>query len=68
MRLNSIRLIDLKIRSDFNKIKMLHLCNNLSFMMNHREDLKYYMINIKVDKASRALDNTMKKNCSLNKI
>ena len=68
MRLNSIQLIDLKMKLDFNKIKMLRLCNNLSFIMNHRKDLKYYIINMKVDKVYRAIDDTMKKNCFLNKI
>ena len=68
MRLNSTRFIDLKMRSDFNKIKTLHLCSNFLLMMNHRKKLKYYMINIKVDKACRATDDTMKKSYSLNKI
>ena len=47
---------------------MLRLCNDLSFIMNHRKDLKYCMINMKVDKAYRAIDDTMKKDCFLNKI
>ena len=61
MRLNSTRLIDLKIKLNFDKIKMLRLCNDLSFMMNHQKDLKYYIINMKVDKACRAIDDTIKK-------
>ena len=68
MRLNLTRPIDLKMKSDFNKIKMLRLCNDLSFIMNHRKDLKYCMINIKIDKACRAIDDTIKKYYSLNKI
>ena len=68
IRLNSIRLIDLKIKLNFNKIKMLRLCSDLSFIINYWKDLKYYMINIKVDKAYRAIDDIMKKNCFSNKI
>ena len=68
MRLNSTRLIDLKMKSTFNKIRMLRLCNNLSFIMNYQKDLKYYMINMKIDKVCRAIDDTIKKNYSLNKI
>ena len=68
MRLNSTRLIDLKMKSNFKKIKMLRLYNDLSFIMNHRKDLKYCIINMKIDKACRAIDDTMKKNCLLNKI
>ena len=68
MRLNSNRFINLKMKLNFNKIKMLRLCNDLSFIMNYRKNLKYYMINIKVDKVYRAIDDTMKKNCFLNKI
>ena len=68
MQLNSTRLIDLKMRSDFNKIKMLRLCSNLSFIINHQQDLKYCIINMKVDKVCRAIDDMMKKNCFLNKI
>ena len=68
MRLNSTRFIDLKMRSDFNKIKMMCLCNDFPFMINHRKDLKCYIINMKVNKTCRAVDGTMKKDCSLNKI
>ena len=67
MQLNRIRLIDLKIKLKFNTIKMLRLYSNLPFKMNHRKDLKYNMINMKIDKAYSAIDNTMKKNYSLNK-
>ena len=56
------------MRSNFNKIKILRLCSNLSLITNHQTDLKYYMINMKVDKACRAIDDIMKKNCFLNKI
>ena len=68
MRLNSTRFTDLKMRSDFNKIKMLRLCSDLSLIINHWKDLKYCMINIKVDKVCRAIDDTIKKYFSLNKI
>ena len=68
MRLNSTRFIDLKMKLNFNKIKMLRLCNDLSFMINHRKNSKYCMINIKVDKACRAIDDTMKNFFFLNKI
>ena len=68
MSLNSIRFIDLKMRSNFNKIKILRLYNDLSLMMIHRKDLKYCIINMKVDKICRAIDDTMKKNYFLNKI
>ena len=68
MQLNSTRLIDLKMISDFDKIKMLRLCNDLSLMMNYRKDLKYCMINMKVDKTCHAIDNMIKKACSLDKI
>ena len=68
IQLNSIRLIDLKMRSNFNKIRMLRLCTDLSFMMNHQKNLKYCMINMKVNKACRVIDNMMKKNYFLNKI
>ena len=61
MQLNSIRFIDLKIKSNFDKIKILCLCNDLSLMINHRENLVYRIINMKVDKVYRAIDNTMKK-------
>ena len=61
MRLNSIRFIDLKMKLNFNKIKMLRLCNDLSLVMNHRKDLKYCIINMKVDKVYRAIDDTIKK-------
>ena len=68
MRLNSTRLIDLKMKLNFNKIKMMRLCSDLSFIINHRKNLKYYMINMKVDKVYRAIDDTIKKDYSLNKI
>ena len=61
MQLNSTRFIDLKMRLNFNKIKILRLCNNLSLIINYQKDLKYYIINIKVNKACRAIDDTMKK-------
>ena len=68
MRLNSIWLIDLKMKSNFDKIKMLSLCSDFPFIINHWKDLRYYMINMKIDKASCAIDNMIKKNCFLNKI
>ena len=68
MRLNSIRFIGLKMKLNFNKIKMLRLCSNLSLRMNHQKDLKYCIINMKIDKACRAINDTMKKDCFLNKI
>ena len=68
MRLNSTQFIDLKMKSNFDKIKMLRLCNDLSLIRNHQKDLKYCIINMKVDKTCPAIDDTMKKNCSLNKI
>ena len=61
MQLNSTRLINLKMRSDFNKIRMLRLYSNLSLITNHRKDLKFYMINMKVDKTYRAIDDIIKK-------
>ena len=63
MRLNSTRFIDLKMKLNFEKIKMLRLWNNLSLMMNYRKNLKYYIINMKFDKACRAINDIMKKNC-----
>ena len=68
MRLNLTRFINLKMKLNFNKIKMLRLCNYLSLMMNDRKNLKYYMINMKVDKACRAIDKRIKKDYSLNNI
>ena len=68
MQLNSTRFIDLKMKLSFNKIKMLRLYSNFSFIINHQENLKCYMIIIKVDKYCRAIDDTMKKNYFLNKI
>ena len=68
MRLNSTRFIDLKIRLNFNKTKMLRLCSDLLLMISYRKDSKYHMINLKVDKVCHAIDDTMKKNCFLNKI
>ena len=61
MRLNSTQFIDLKMKLNFNKIRILHLCSDLSFIINHRKNLKYCIINMKVDKACRAIDDTMKK-------
>ena len=46
---------------------MQRFYNDLSLMMNHQKDLKYYIINMKVDKAYRAINN-IKKNYFLNKI
>ena len=57
-----------KNKLNFNKIKTLRLCSNLSFMMNYRKNLKYCIINIKIDKVCRAIDDIMKRNCFLNKI
>ena len=68
MQLNSIRFINLKMKLNFDKIKMLRLCSNLSLMINYWKDLKYYMINMKIDKACRTIDDIMKKDCFLNKI
>ena len=68
MRLNSTKFIDLKMRSDFDKIKMLRLYSDLPLIINHRKDLKYCMINIKVDKVCRMIDDTMNKDYFLNKI
>ena len=68
MRLNLIRLIDLKIKINFIKFRILRLCSDLSFIMNYRKDSKYCIINIKVDKSYHAIDDTMKKNYFLNKI
>ena len=68
MRLNSTRFINLKMKLNFNKIKMLRLCSDLSLIMNYRKNLKYCIINMKVDKVYRAIDDTIKKNCFLNKI
>ena len=68
MRLNSIRFIDSKIKLNFNKIKMLRLCSNFSLMMNYRKNLKYCIINMKIDKACHAINDIIKKNCFLNKI
>ena len=61
MRLNSTRLIDLRLKSNFNKIRILRLCDDFSFMMNHQKNLKYYMINMKVNKTCRAIDDMIKK-------
>ena len=68
MQLNSTRFIDLKMKLNFDKIRMLRLCSDLSLMMNYRKNLKYYIINIKVNKIRRAIDDTIKKDYSLNKI
>ena len=61
MQLNSTRFIDLKIKSNFNKIRMLRLYSDLLLMINHQKDLKYCIIIIKIDKACRAIDDTIKK-------
>ena len=68
MQLNSIQFIDLKIKLNFNKIEILCLCSNLSLIINYWKDLKYCMINMKIDKACRATDDMMRKNRFLNKI
>ena len=68
MRLNSTRFINLKMILNFDKIKILRLCSDLSFMMNHRKKLKYHMINMKIDKTCRTIDDIMKKDYFLNKI
>ena len=68
MQLNSIRFIDLKMKLDFDKIKMLRLCNDLSLMMNYQKDLKSCIINMKVDKTYHAIDDIIKKDCLFNKI
>ena len=68
MRLNWIQFINLKMKSDFDKIKILRLYSNLLFIMNYRKNLKYCIINMKVDKACRATDDRMKKKYFLNKI
>ena len=68
MQLNSTQLIDLKMKTDFYKIEILCLCKNLPLIMNHRKDLKCCLINIKIDKSCRAIDDRMKKNWVLNKI
>ena len=61
MQLNSTRFINLKIKLNFDKIRILRLYSDLSLIINHRKDLKYYIINIKVDKVCRAIDDTIKK-------
>ena len=68
IQLNSTRFIDLKMKSDFDKVKILRLYNDFPLMINHRKDLRYCIIDMKVDKVYRAIDDTMKKNCFLNKI
>ena len=68
MRLNSTRLFNLKIKINFDKIKMLRSCSDLSLMMNYQKDLKYCIINMKIDKTCRAIDDMMKKNYFLNEI
>ena len=67
-QLNSTRFIDLKIRLNFNKIRILRLYSDFSLMINYWKNLKYCIINIKVDKTYRVIDDTIKKNYSLNKI
>ena len=47
---------------------MLRLCSDFSSIMNHWKNLEYYMINMKVDKAYRAIDDMIKKDYFLNKI
>ena len=61
MQLNSNQFINLKMKLNFNKIKILRLCNDLSFMINYRKILKYCIINMKVDKTCRAINDIMKK-------
>ena len=56
------------MKLNFDKIKMLRLCNNFSLMMNYRKDLKYLIIDMKIDKVCRAIDDIMKKNYFLYKI
>ena len=68
MWFNLNRSINVKINSNFYKIRMLRLCNNLSSMIKHQNDLNYRMINVEVNKACRKFDDRMKKNCSLNKL
>ena len=67
MRFNLNRSIDVKMNLNFYKICMLRLCSNLPSMIEHRNDLKYRMINVKVNKTCRKPDDKMKKNYSLNK-
>ena len=61
MRLNSTRFIDLKMKLNFDKIRMLRLCSNFSLIINYWKNLEYCIINIKVDKACRAIDDIIKK-------
>ena len=62
MQLNLIQFFDLKMKLNFDKIKMLRLCSNLSFIINKLlKNSKYYKINIKIDSTYHAIDNTMKK-------
>ena len=68
MQLNLTQFIDLKMKSNFNKIKILRLCSDLSLMMNYWKNLKYCIIIMKIDKIYRAIDDIMKKNYFLNKI
>ena len=68
MWLNSTRFIDLKMKLNFDKIKMLRLYSDLPLIINHRKNLKYCMINMKVDKAYCTIDDMIKKNYFLNKI
>ena len=68
MQLNSTQFIDLKMRLDFDKIRMLRLYSDLLFMINYRKNLKYCIINMKIDKVYRAIDDIMTKNYFLNKI
>ena len=58
----------LKTNVNLNEIQMLYLCNHLSLTMNHRKNLKYYIINMKVNKTCRAINDIMKKNDFLNNI
>ena len=56
------------MKLNFNEFKILRLCSDFPFMMNHRKNVKYYIINTKIDKICRAIDNMIKENCFLNKI
>ena len=57
-----------KININLNKIWILYLCSDFPFTMTHQTNLKYYIINMKVDKTCRAIDDMMKKNDFLNSI
>ena len=67
MRFNLNRSIDVKMNSNFYKIRMLRLCNNFPSIIEHRNNLNYWMINVEIDKTCRKFNDKIKKNCSLNK-